>query len=110
MDEDRNSLRETKLNLSVGEPVIITWVTLVEDVVPERDSSLTEKLRSQVVVFRDEMGNFVFPIDQSPCLQVRSRFQTSDGAVWTIAKCVGLYVGDQRYSYQVSATCEYPTQ
>lgn len=102
LDESR-SLHETKLSITVKEPFAITWVLVSEPSSTPASASLIDRVGTQAVVFRDEMGNFVFPPGQELMLRAGNRFRLSDGAVWSVVDFIPLFVGEQKYAYQVEA-------
>jgi hypothetical protein len=93
IDGSQEARQETRLAVSVGEPILISWV-LSE-----------EKEAAPVVVFRDEMGNFIFPPAMDPNLLIMNRFRTSDGSIWVVTDITALSIADQRYAFEVSAKC-----
>lgn len=87
IEEERTSFQETKLSITMGDPTLVTWVKFP---------------RSPIVVFRDEMGNFVFPPDEALHLKAGNRFQ-SDEDTWEIVSAQPLYVGDRKYAHLTEA-------
>jgi len=89
VEEERASFRETKLSITMKEaPILVAWVQFP---------------RSKIVVFQDEMGHFVFPIDEALNLRTGNRFQSKD-TTWEIVDADPLHVDDRKYAYLVKAS------
>lgn len=88
VEEERTSFHETKLSITMGDPMLVTWAL---------------HPRSRIVVFRDEMGNFIFPADEALHLNTGNRFQSGEDT-WEVAGSSPLHVGDKRYAHLVEAT------
>jgi len=88
IEKERTSFQETKLSLTMGDPVLVAWVQFPH---------------SRIVVFRDELGNFVFPPDEALHLRTGNRFQSKEDT-WEIVSSNPLHVGDKKYAHLVEAT------
>lgn len=94
VESSREAERETRLAIQVGEPFLIRWKSSSQE--PHQSSA-------NIVVFKDNMGNFIFPPTAEALLMRREQFvEISDGTVWSVVDYVPLYVGDVMYAYQVT--------
>lgn len=87
IEKERTSFHETKLSITMGDPMLVAWVQFP---------------RSHIVVFRDEMGSFIFPPDEALHLRMGNRFQSEEDT-WEIVESHPLHVGDRRYAHLVEA-------
>jgi hypothetical protein len=86
LEQDRETARETRLVIQLGEPLLATWQT-----------------GGTVVLFKDEMNNFMFPLQEEQNIHPGAVFRTTDGAEWQILSKEMLFVDDQPYTIQVLA-------
>jgi len=91
IEEEYRNNHETRLSIALGEPFLVQplrWTT------------------GKIVVFLDEMENFIFPKDLYPdWLLPTGRFRRiNDDQVWEIDEVTPLFVGEHRYAHQVRAT------
>lgn len=88
IEKERTSFQETRLSITMGDPELAAWVQFPH---------------SKIVVFRDEMGHFIFPPDEALHLRMGNRFTTEEG-IWEIVGANPLHVGDKKYAHLVEAT------
>jgi hypothetical protein len=86
IEQDREEVRETKLAIQVGSPILATYGG------------------QKIVLFRDNMGNFLFPLTAEGQIIPGSLFQTTDDVSWVVLSSEKLFVGDQPYTIQVQAS------
>jgi len=88
IEETKQELRETRLQIEVGEPLLVHWA----------DPFLEHK----TVVFRDRAGDFIFPLSEQKNLYPGALFTINEKG-WRIYSSQKLYKGDQVYAIQVWA-------
>lgn len=99
VSREREKIQETKLCINIGNPVLVTWVLV--DVGGKNYDALTKTRK--IPVFRDEMGNFLFPTTEEPFISEGNKFEeTSSGKVHEIKEFVPLYMGEYPYGIQVT--------
>lgn len=87
MEKEREELREARLAIQVGEPFLANWL----------GSS------TKMVLFKDNMGNFMFPLMEASNLIPGAEFEVSNGERWEVLVITKLYLGEQAYAFQVLA-------
>ena len=92
IEKDREEIRETRLAIQVSEPVLATWLYA------DGQGGLYEG--ASVVMFKDTMGNFLFPIVEDSRIYPGAVFQTTEGTRWTVLTKERLFVGDHPYAIQ----------
>lgn len=88
VEQERTSFRETRLSVTMKEPTLVFWVRCPSN---------------KFVVFRDEMGNFVFPVSEWAHIMERKRFQTAED-MWEVTQHTPLIVGMTQYAHLVEAS------
>lgn len=101
IDRDREELRETRLAIQVGEPILAQWMYAQTE--SSDGAKVSMYVGGKIVLFRDNMGNFMFPLSAEGQVYPGAVFQTNDETRWTILRSEKLYVGDHPYTIQVQA-------
>lgn len=85
LEQDREEVRETRLAIQVGEPMLAQWVS--------SPAIGPIKMSNSMVLFRDSMGNFIFPVREDELVKAGAVFRTTDGVEHTILSYDVLSVG-----------------
>ena len=86
IDEERESFRETKMSIQVGDPILAVVSGCVK-----------------VVIFKDEMGNFMFPAGGNFPIDIGEKFHIGRDA-YIVEEKIPLYKENQIYGIQVTAS------
>jgi len=101
IEKDREELRETRLAIQVGEPMLVEWTSKIIGA-PSFSGDIHMNHNHKIVVFKDNAGNFIFPLLEKNSIYPGAAFQTKDGERWEILDSSVLYIGEQPYAIQVS--------
>lgn len=92
IEKEREELRESRLAFQVGAPFLATWV--------EQKPEAADTLVRDVVLFKDNMGNFLFPIDEDTHIIPGAILRVGNEEFVVLQK-EKLFVGEQPYTIQV---------
>jgi hypothetical protein len=84
IEDERTRFLEVRLSVEVGEPLL----------------AFVDK--KAIVVFRDEIGNFIFPASAN--IHEGDEFSLRNGGVYEVDEVTPLYGGEIKHALQVSAS------